>query len=94
MATIEEKEKLVEVIKEGSYKYYKVNVRRATVSETQYLVKHKISDGEFDAWDYTSDLSMNDCPENWTEWDSDPCADEYDPEIDTVDECDEYGETV
>ncbi len=95
MATIEDKEKVIEVLKKGPYKYYKVNVRRATVSETQYLVKHKVSDGEFNAWDYTSDLYLGcDGPENWTIWDEDPCADEYDPEIDTVDECDEYGEMV
>lgn len=94
MSTIEEKEKVIEVLKEGPHKYYKVIVRRVTARETEYLVKHKVSDGEFDAYDHTSDLSMGDCPENWTDIHDDHCADEWDPEIESVEECDQYGNRI
>lgn len=95
MATIEEKEKVVEVLKEGPYKYYKVVVRRTTVRETEYLVKHKVSDGKFDGYATPSyELSYGDCPENWTDLNDEPYADEYDPEIESVEECDENGNTI
>ncbi len=93
MATIEDKEKVIEVLKEGPYKYYKVTVRRATTSETEYLVKHKVSDGKFDAYDTpTSALTMGEAPEGWTEYSNEPYVDEYDPEIESFVECDEWGE--
>ena len=94
MATTQEKQKLVEVLKEGPYKYYKVVVNRTTISETEYVVKHKISDGEFDAYDYTKNLEFGDHPENWTEGYHNPQADSYEPEIASVDECDKDGEVV
>ena len=84
-------QKVIDVLKEGPHKYYKVIVRRVTTRETEYLVKHKVSDGEFDAYDHTPDLSMGDCPENWTNIHDDLCAEESDPEIELQVETDENG---
>ena len=84
-------QKVIDVLKEGPHKYYKVSVKRAIVRETEYFVKHKVSDGEFNAYDHIPHLSMNSCPDEWTEVYDDPCADEYDPEIESVENVDEHG---
>ena len=94
MATTEEKQKLVEVLKEGPYKYYKVVVNRTTISEAEYFVKHKITDGEFDAHEYTRELEFGDYPENWREEYHHPNQDSYEPEIASVEECDKDGEVL
>lgn len=82
-------QKVIDVLKEGPHKYYKVIVRRVTTRETEYLVKHKVSDGEFDAYDHIG--LLGDCPDDWTIIHDDHCADESDPEIELQVETDENG---
>ncbi len=83
-------QEVIDVLKEGPYRYYKVSVKRTTIRETEYFVKHP-RNKQFKDDDYIPHLSMNACPDGWVEVYDDPYADEYDPEILSLENVDEHG---
>jgi hypothetical protein len=83
-------QELVNVLKEGPYRYFKVCVSRPVVRETEYFVRLK-GDQEFDEDEYIPELSMNGIPDGWIEVHDDPLADEQDPEITSVQPTDKDG---